>query len=108
FAYVTDVTPPEKRSKPFGLISAAFGLGFVIGPAVGGWLRNHNLRLPFWGAAVLFLANALYRYFVLREALPTERRYKSAWHMANPLGSLRLLRSRSELSGLAIVLTLYY
>jgi MFS transporter, DHA1 family, tetracycline resistance protein len=108
FAYVTDVTPPEKRSKPFGLISAAFGLGFVIGPAVGGWLGNHNLRLPFWGAAVLCLANALYGYFVLPESLPRERRSKSAWHMANPLGSLRLLRSRSELSGLAIVLTLYY
>jgi len=108
FAYVSDVTPPEKRAKPFGLISAAFALGFVIGPAVGGWLGNHNLRLPFWGAAILCLANALYGYFVLPESLPTERRSKSAWHMANPLGSLRLLRSRSELSGLAIVLTLYY
>src|SRR6201984_154127 len=65
FAYVTDVTPAEKRAKPFGLISAAFGLGFVIGPAFGGWLGNHNLRLPFWGAALLSLANALYGYFVL-------------------------------------------
>ena len=108
FAYVTDVTQPEKRAKPFGLISAAFALGFVIGPAVGGWLGDHNLRLPFWGAAVLCLANALYGYFVLPESLPPERRSKSAWHMANPLGSLRLLRSRSELSGLAIVMTLYY
>ncbi len=108
FAYVSDVTPPAKRAKPFGLISAAFGLGFVIGPALGGWLGNHNLRLPFWGAAILSLANALYGCFVLPESLPPERRSKSAWHMANPLGSLRLLRSRSELSGLAIVITLYY
>ena len=108
FAYITDVTPPEKRAKPFGLISAAFGLGFVVGPALGGWLGNHNLRLPFWAAAFLSLANALYGYFVLPESLPPERRSKSAWHMANPLGSLRLLRSRAELSGLAIVMTLYY
>jgi len=108
YAYVTDVTTPEKRARPFGLISAAFGLGFVIGPAVGGWLGNHNLRLPFWGAAMLCLANALYGYFVLPESLPAERRSASAWHMANPFGSLQLLRSRAELSGLAIVITLYY
>jgi len=108
FAYVTDVTPPEKRARPFGLISAAFGFGFVIGPALGGWLGSHNLRVPFWGAAALCLANALYGYFVLPESLPPERRSASAWHMANPLGSLRLLRSRAELSGLAMVITLYY
>ena len=108
YAYITDVTPPEKRAKPFGLISAAFGFGFVIGPALGGYLGNHNLRLPFWGAAILSLANALYGYFVLPESLPPERRAKSAWHMANPLGSLRLFRSHPELSGLAVVITLYY
>jgi DHA1 family tetracycline resistance protein-like MFS transporter len=108
FAYVTDVTPPAERAKPFGLISAVFGLGFVIGPAVGGWLGNSNLRLPFWAAAFLSLANALYGYFVLPESLPPERRAKSAWHMANPLGSLTLLRSHPELAGLAVVATLYY
>ena len=108
FAYVTDVTKPAERAKPFGLISAAFGLGFVIGPAVGGWLGNHNLRFPFWAAAGLSLANALYGYFVLPESLPPEKRAKSAWHMANPLGSLTLLRSHPELSGLALVATLYY
>src|SRR5215470_4688914 len=57
YAYVTDVTPPDKRAKPFGYISAAFGLGFVIGPAIGGWLGNSNLRLPFKAAAFLSLAN---------------------------------------------------
>ena len=108
FAYVTDVTPPEKRAKPFGLISAAFGLGFVIGPAVGGYLGNINLRFPFWAAAAFSLANALYGYFVLPESLPPERRAKSAWHMANPLGALTLLRSHSELAGLSVVATLYY
>ena len=70
FAYVTDVTKPEERAKPFGLISAVFGLGFVIGPAVGGWLGNMNLRFPFWAAAALSLGNALYGYFVLPESLP--------------------------------------
>jgi DHA1 family tetracycline resistance protein-like MFS transporter len=108
FAYVTDVTPPEKRAKPFGLISAVFGLGFVVGPAVGGYLGDINLRFPFWAAAGLSLANAIYGYFILPESLPPERRSKSAWHMANPLGALGLLRSHPELAGLSIVLTLYY
>src|SRR5229473_457319 len=108
FAYVTDVTKPDKRAKPFGLISAAFGLGFVIGPAVGGYLGDINLRFPFWAAAGLSLANAIYGFFILPESLPPERRAKSAWHMANPLGALGLLRSHRELAGLSIVLTLYY
>ncbi len=108
FAYITDVTPPEERPQKFGLISAAFGLGFVIGPAVGGYLGNVNLRFPFWAAAVLSLANALYGLFILPESLPPERRSKSAWHMGNPLGSMNLFRSHRELAGLAIVMTLYY
>jgi DHA1 family tetracycline resistance protein-like MFS transporter len=108
YAYVTDVTPPEKRAKPFGLISAAFGLGFVIGPAVGGYLGNSNLRAPFWAAAILSLLNSLYGFFVLPESLAKERRAKSAWRMANPLGSLKLLRSHRVLTGLATVVTLYY
>jgi len=108
FAYVTDVTPAEKRAKPFGYISAAFGLGFVIGPAVGGYLGNSNLRAPFWAAAILSLLNSLYGFFVLPESLPKERRSRSAWHMANPLGSLKLLRSHTVLAGLATVVTLYY
>jgi DHA1 family tetracycline resistance protein-like MFS transporter len=108
FAYVTDVTKPAERAKPFGMISAAFGLGFVIGPAVGGWLGNINLRFPFWVAAALSLGNAVYGYFVLPESLAREKRAKSAWHMANPLGSLKLLRSHTELAGLSVVVTLYY
>src|SRR6266478_2472051 len=108
FAYITDVTPPEKRAKQFGLISAAFGIGFIIGPAVGGFLGNINLRFPFWAAAALSLANALYGLFILPESLPPERRAKSAWRMANPLGALTLLRSHAELAGLSVVITLYY
>jgi MFS transporter, DHA1 family, tetracycline resistance protein len=108
FAYVTDVTPPEKRARQFGLLSAAFGLGFIVGPAVGGLLGHINLRLPFWGAAVLSLANALYGYFILPESLPPERRAKSAWRMANPLGSLALLRAHAGLGGLAFITTLNY
>src|ERR1700737_577086 len=108
FAYVTDVTPPERRAKQFGLISAAFGLGFIVGPAVGGLLGNQHLRLPFWVAAGLSLTNAIYGFFILPESLPPERRAKKAWHMANPLGALRFLRSHPELGGLAIVTVLYF
>jgi DHA1 family tetracycline resistance protein-like MFS transporter len=108
FAYIADVTPPESRAKRYGLLGAAFGLGFVIGPAVGGLLGHYSLRAPFWAAAVLSLANFLYGLFVLPESLPVEKRAKSAWHMANPLGSLSLLRSHPELSGLAVVNTFYY
>ena len=108
FAYITDVTPGAERAKKFGLLGAAFGLGFVIGPAVGGLLGHYNLRAPFWAAAGLSLANFLYGIFVLPESLPPEKRAKSAWHMANPLGSLTLLRSHPELAGLSVVVLLYY
>ena len=108
FAYIADVTPPEGRAKRYGLLGAAFGLGFVVGPAVGGLLGHYSLRAPFWAAAGLSLANFLYGLFVLPESLPVEKRADSAWHMANPLGSLSLLRSHPELSGLAVVNTFYY
>src|SRR5271167_3769951 len=108
FAYITDITLPAERAKKFGMLGAAFGVGFVVGPAVGGLLGQYNLRAPFWAAAVLSLANFLYGLFVLPESLPKEKRAKSAWHMANPLGSLTLLRSHPELAGLSIVVTLYY
>jgi MFS transporter, DHA1 family, tetracycline resistance protein len=108
FAYITDVTPPEGRAKKYGLLGAAFGLGFVIGPAVGGLLGHYSLRAPFWAAAGLSLGNFLYGIFVLPESLPVEKRAKSAWHMANPLGSLTLLRSHPELAGLSVVVFLYY
>src|SRR5271166_5399046 len=108
FAYITDITAPADRAKKFGMLGAAFGVGFVVGPAVGGLLGQYNLRAPFWAAAVLSLANFLYGFFVLPESLPKEKRSKSAWHMATPLGSLTLLRSHPELAGLSVVVILYY
>ena len=107
FAYIADVTPPEKRAGAFGLMGAAFGMGFVIGPALGGVLGGIEPRLPFWVAGALALANAAYGLFVLPESLPPEKRTKAfMWSKANPLGSLRLLRSHRELFGLAAVLFL--
>lgn len=100
-AYVADVTPPEERAGKFGLLGAAFGIGFVFGPVLGGVLGDIDLRLPFWVAAGLSLANAAYGYFVLPESLPKEKRGAVDWRKANPLGSLVLLRSHPELFGLA-------
>ena len=111
FAYITDVTAPAERAKKFGMLGAAFGMGFVIGPALGGLFSGNSgtlLRMPFKIAAGLSLANFLYGYFVLPESLPRERRAKSAWHMANPFGALTLLRSHKELFGLSAVATLFY
>jgi len=107
-AYIADVTPPERRARSFGLIGAAFGLGFVLGPALGGILGSVNPRLPFWASAGLCLANAVYGAFVLPESLPPERRSRFSWARANPMGSLRLLRSHPELFGLASVTLIYY
>lgn len=101
-AYIADVTPPDKRAAGFGMLSAAFGVGFVLGPAVGGLLGGFNPRFPFWVAAAFSLANAFYGTFVLPESLPVEKRAATIpWHRANPLGSLKLLRSHPELSGLS-------
>src|ERR1700752_4026504 len=87
-AYIADVTPKEKRAAAFGMIGAAFGIGFVLGPALGGLLGPIDPRLPFWVAAAFSLANALYGYFVLPESLPRERRMGFSWARANPVGSL--------------------
>ena len=106
FAYISDVAPPEKRAGAFGIIGAAFGVGFVIGPALGGILGGIDPRLPFWVAGVLALVNAAYGYFVLPESLPPEKRMAFAWARANPVGSLKLLRTHRELFGLALVLFL--
>ena len=103
FAYVADVTPPEQRAAKMGLIGAAFGLGFVVGPAFGGILGHSNPRLPFWVAGALALVNAGYGFFVLPESLPLDKRAPFSWRRANPLGSLKLLRSHPELLGLASV-----
>jgi DHA1 family tetracycline resistance protein-like MFS transporter len=105
-AYVADVTPEDERAAKFGMLGAAFGLGFVVGPALGGVLGGIGLRLPFWAAAGLSLANALYGFFILPESLAVEKRAPFQWSKANPFGSLALLRS-PRLLGLAVVAFLY-
>jgi MFS transporter, DHA1 family, tetracycline resistance protein len=101
YAYVADVTPPEQRAARFGMLGVAFGAGFVLGPALGGLAGSIDPRLPFWIAAALSLANALYGFLVLPESLPPESRTGFAWRRANPLGALSLLRSQPQLLGLA-------
>lgn len=107
-AYIADITAPENRAKAFGVMGAAFGVGFTFGPALGGLLAEVDIRLPFLVCAGLALSNWLYGYFILPESLPPERRTKSLdWKRANPLGSLKLLRSQPGLLGLASIGFLY-
>jgi DHA1 family tetracycline resistance protein-like MFS transporter len=110
-AYIADITPPEDRAKRFGMIGAAWGLGFILGPALGGLLSSEmlnggveNLRLPFYVAAGMALLNWLYGLLVLPESLAPEKRLKRLdWRRASPLGSFRLLRGHHELLPLASV-----
>jgi DHA1 family tetracycline resistance protein-like MFS transporter len=106
-AYIADISPPEKRAQNFGLVGAAFGVGFVLGPSLGGFLGGISPRLPFWVAAGLALINWCYGLFVLPESLPEDRRANFSWRKANPVGSLRLLISQPGLLGLASVFFLY-
>lgn len=107
YAYIADVTPEDERAAKFGMLGAAFGLGFVVGPALGGLLGGISLRLPFWAAAGLSLTNAVYGFFILPESLPLEKRASFSWAKANPFGSFALLRSYPRLLGLALVAFLY-
>jgi MFS transporter, DHA1 family, tetracycline resistance protein len=100
-AYISDVTPPEKRAASFGMMGAAFGVGFVLGPAIGGVLGAISPRLPFWAAAAMSLLNVAWGLFVLPESLPRDRRVPFSWRSANPIGALKLLRSHPMLAGLA-------
>ncbi|HJU26035.1 MAG TPA: TCR/Tet family MFS transporter [Rhodanobacteraceae bacterium] len=103
-AYIADITPREKRAAAFGLLGAAFGIGFIVGPALGGFLGHFWIRLPFWVAAGLSLVNFCYGLFVLPESLPKDRRSaRIDWRHANPLGSLLLLRRYPQVFGLAAV-----
>jgi MFS transporter, DHA1 family, tetracycline resistance protein len=106
-AYIADVSPPEKRAANFGLVGAAFGVGFVLGPALGGFVGEHfGLRAPFFVAAGFSFANALFGLFVLRESLPPERRRAFEIWRANPLGSLKALARFPQLAVLLAVLVL--
>lgn len=91
-AYISDVSTPENKAKNFGLVGAAFGIGFIIGPVIGGLLGQYSSRVPFYAAAVLCLVNFIYGYFVLPESLKPEKRRTFEWKAANPIGALARLK----------------
>jgi MFS transporter, DHA1 family, tetracycline resistance protein len=106
-AYIADITAPEDRAKSYGMIGAAFGLGFVLGPLLGGVLGDIDQRLPFWCSAALALLNFCYGLFVLPESLPKERRSpKFDWSATKPLAGLHLLRNYPQIWGLVAVVFL--
>lgn len=106
-AYIADVTPFNKRAAAFGMMGAAFGLGFIIGPALGSALSHWGPRVPFWAAAILSLANFCYGLFVLPESLPKDRRVATDWKRANPVGSLLLLKRYPQVFTMAFVVFLF-
>lgn len=101
-AFIADVTPPDKRAQGFGLIGAAFGFGFILGPAIGGFLAELGPRAPFFAAALLALLNFVFGFFVLPETLPRERRRAFDLARANPLGTLRAFRGQPFVLGVVI------
>jgi DHA1 family tetracycline resistance protein-like MFS transporter len=105
-AYVADITPPEQRARRFGMLGAMFGVGFILGPVMGGLLGAINLRLPFVVAGCLALVNLTYGFFVLPESLPVERRHAFSWRTANTLSALRRLTELKGVGRLATVLGL--
>ena len=107
-AYIADISTPEKRAQNFGLLGAAFGLGFIIGPVLGGLLGQYGSRVPFMAAAGLSFINWLYGFFILPESLKPENRRKFEWSRANPLGSLENLKRYPVIFGLIISLGLVY
>ncbi len=107
-AYIADVSPPEKRAANFGLIGAAFGLGFIVGPVIGGLLGEFGPRVPFYAAAVLSLLNWLYGFLILPESLPLDKRREFSWKRANPIGSLVNLKRYPVLAGLIFAMFFVY
>jgi MFS transporter, DHA1 family, tetracycline resistance protein len=102
-AYIADVTAPEKRVQAFGMMGAAFGMGFVVGPALGGFLAHVDQRLPFWVAAAMALANFCYGYFILPESHKPENRMPVTWARANPVSALMWLKDKPALFGLVSI-----
>lgn len=105
-AYIADISPPEKRAQNFGIMGAAFGLGFIAGPAIGGLIGHFGERVPFFAAAGLALINWLYGFFILPESLRPENRRKFEWKRANPVGALIQLVKKPVVAQLAIVFLL--
>ena len=108
YAYMADITEPEKRARAYGLIGAAFSGGFVLGPVLGGFLGEYGPRVPFWVAGGLSGLAFLYGLFILPESLAPEKRMAFSWHRANPVGAMILLKRHVELAGLAAVNFLLY
>ncbi|MBX2946386.1 MAG: TCR/Tet family MFS transporter [Cyclobacteriaceae bacterium] len=107
-AYIADISTPEKRAQNFGIIGAAFGLGFIIGPVIGGLLGSYGSRIPFMVAAALTLLNWLYGLFILPESLKPENRRKFEWKRANPVGTLKSLFRYPVIAGLFVSLAFLY
>ena len=107
-AYIADISTPEKRSQNFGLIGAAFGLGFIIGPIIGGVASKWGTNVPFLISAGLTLLNVIYGYFILPESLSLENRRAFNWKRANPIGSLKHLKKYPVVSGLIVSLLLLF
>ena len=107
-AYIADISTNENRSKNFGMIGAAFGLGFIIGPLLGGLLGSIGLRVPFYTAAGLSMLNFLYGYFILPESLPIENRRKYDWKRANPIGTLKQLSGYKQIRRLLVAYLFLY
>ncbi len=107
-AYIADITPPEGRAKAFGIMGAAFGLGFVIGPAIGGLLGAFGPRVPFFAASAISLLNFVFGYFVLPETLPPEKRRAFDLARANPVGTFKIFKQNSQVLPLCFVLFLYF
>jgi len=107
-AYIADISTEENRAKNFGMIGAAFGMGFVIGPVIGGLLGQFGSRVPFYAAAALCFINFMYGYFILPESLPKENRRNFEWKKANPVGALLKLRKHPKLLGLMSATFLLY
>ena len=107
-AYIADVSPPDKRAQNFGLIGAAFGLGFIIGPSLAALLVGYGIRAPFFAAAGLSLLNCLYGFFVLPESLSAQNRRAFSWRRANPVGSFQALRRYRSLLALIAALAFLY
>lgn len=107
-AYIADVSTPENRAKNFGMIGAAFGLGFIIGPVIGGLLGQYGSRVPFYAAAVLCLLNFLYGYFILPESLSKENRREFSLKRANPIGAFMNLKKHPKLIGLVVATFILY
>jgi len=107
-AYIADISTPEKRAQNFGMIGAAFGMGFIIGPLIGGVLGQFGERVPFYFAAGLALVNWLYGMFILPESLSKDKRRKFEWKRANPVGSLLHLKKYPAVAGLVLSFTFIY